>query len=271
MLEHEFFRNALLAGALASVACGTMGSIVVSRRLASICGGIAHACFGGVGLGYLLGFNPSGGALLFAVLSALGIGAAARRAQGAEDTAIAIFWSVGMSLGIVFIGLSRGYAPDLLTYLFGNILAVTRGDLIRLLLLDAGVAAALLLFYKEILALCFDEEFLRVRGVPAYPLYLFVLVLAALSAVVLMKVVGIILVIALLTLPAAIVSPFVRTLKGMMAAATLVSLLLIVGGLVLSYRFDLPSGATVVLLSAGVFLLSRFLARLFPGKCLRKT
>jgi len=261
MLEHEFFRNALLAGALASVACGTMGSIVVSRRLASICGGIAHACFGGVGLGYLLRFNPSLGALLFAILSGLGIGAASRRTRGAEDTSIAIFWSVGMSLGIVFIGLSRGYAPDLLTYLFGNILAVTRTDLLSLLALDGVVVASLLLFYKEILALCFDEEFLRVRGVPAYPLYLFVLVLAALSVVVLMKVVGIILVIALLTLPAAIVAPFVRTLKAMMAAATLVSLVLIVGGLILSYLLDLPSGATVVLLSAGVYLLSRLFRR----------
>ncbi|MCX6348751.1 MAG: metal ABC transporter permease [Candidatus Aureabacteria bacterium] len=261
MLEQEFFRNALLAGLFASVACGVMGSIVVSRRLASICGGIAHACFGGVGLGYLLHFNPSWGALLFAILSGLGIGTVSRRTRQAEDTSVAIFWAVGMSLGIIFIGLSKGYAPDLLTYLFGNILAVTRLDLLSLLVLDAVVIASLLLFYKEILALCFDEEFLEVRGVPVFPLYLFLLVLAALTVVVLMKVVGIILVIALLTLPAAIVAPFVKTLKGMMAAATLASLALILAGLVLSYLLDLPSGATVVLLAAAVYLLSRLFRR----------
>lgn len=261
ILEYGFIRNALLAGILSSIACGIIGSIVVSKRIVSICGGIAHASFGGVGLGYLLKVNPSWGALLFGVLTSLGIGGLSKKTKHAEDTSIAIFWAVGMSLGIIFIGLSKGYAPDLFTYLFGNILAVSRGDLLSILILDIIIAAGIFFFYKEILALCFDEEFTRVRGIGVFPLYLFTLLLVSLTVVVVMKVVGIILVIALLSLPAATSSKFTHTLKGMMVGSVILSMLFIVSGLVISYFSDLPSGATIILVSTGVFLIAEVLRR----------
>jgi len=265
ILRYEFVRNALFAGMLSSIACGIIGSIVVSKRIVSICGGIAHASFGGVGLGYLLRINPSWGALLFGVLASLGIGGISKKTKHPEDTSIAILWAVGMSLGIFFVGLSKGYAPDLFTYLFGNILAVSRGDLFSIILLDVMIGAGVFLFYKEILALCFDEEFTRVRGIGVFSLYLFMLVLVSLTVVVIMKIVGIVLVIALLSVPAAISSKFTHTLKAMMAGSIILSMSFIVGGLAISYFLDLPSGATIILISAGAFLVAELLRRFVRG------
>ncbi len=254
ILEYTFIRNGLLAGVLASVACGIIGSLVVSKRIVSLCGGIAHASFGGVGLGYLLRFDPSLGALLFGALSSCGIGFITKKTKHPEDTSVAIIWAVGMSLGILFIALSRGYAPDLFTYLFGNILAVSRADLVSIVLLDLGVLSVVALFYREIVAVCFDEEFAKLRGMKVFPLYMMMLLLVSLTIVVLIKVVGIILVIALLSLPAATTAKFTRTLKGMMVASASLSMALIILGLVVSYLLDLPSGATIILLSAVVFV-----------------
>ena len=266
ILKYEFVRNALLAGALASISCGIIGSLVVSKRIVSICGGIAHASFGGVGLGYLLRMNPTWGALLFGVLTSLGIGTITKKSKHPEDTSIAILWAVGMSLGIIFIGLSRGYAPDLFTYLFGNILAVSRSDLISLLILDIVIGVGIFLLYNEIVALCFDEEFVQVRGVPVFRLYLLLLVLVSLTVVVLMKVVGIILVIALLSLPAATSSKFAHTLRGMMIGAVILSMLFIGGGLIVSYVLDLPSGATIILFSVAAFLISGIVRKLVKSQ-----
>lgn len=262
MFSYTFIKNAFLAGILASIACGIIGSIVVSKRIVSLCGGIAHASFGGVGLGYLLRFNPSIGALLFGIVSSLGIGSVSKKAKQTEDTAIAIFWAVGMSLGILFISLARGYAPDLFTYLFGNILAVSPFDLCSLLILDIVIAAGYLLFYKETVALCFDEEFARVRGIKTFALYLGILFIVATAVVILMKIVGIILVIALLSLPAAAAGKFTRTLKQMMWLSVLLSMLFISAGIFLSYVSDLPSGATIILFAAGMFVASEGFLRI---------
>jgi zinc transport system permease protein len=249
-------QNALLAGLLAAVACGIVGVYVVVKRVVFISGGIAHASFGGIGLGYLLGINPVLGAMLFTVASALGIGLVTRRTRLPEDTAIGILWAMGMALGIIFIGLAPGYAPDLFSYLFGNILTVPAFDLILMLILDIVIIIVVLLLYKEFLFLSFDEEFSKVTGVPTERLYLLLLCLVALTVVVLIRVVGIILVIALLTVPAALARQFTHSLKKMMLLAILTGVVFTFSGLWLSYWLDLASGATIILVSGTVLFIS---------------
>ena len=197
-LQYEFMRNALIAGLLAAVACGIVGVYVVVKRVVFISGGIAHASFGGIGLAYFLGINPVLGALLFTLASALSMGLITKRTRLPADTVIGILWAMGMAMGIIFIGLAPGYAPDLFSYLFGSILTVPTFDLLLMLLLDAIIIAVVLSLYKELLALSFDEEFGEVVGVRTERLYLLLLVMIALTVVVLIRVVGIILVIALL-------------------------------------------------------------------------
>jgi zinc transport system permease protein len=258
LLQYEFIRNALLAVLLASIACGIIGVYVVVKRMVFISGGIAHASFGGVGLGYFLGVNPIWGIIPFSILSALVMGLVSKRTRIPEDTAIGILWALGMSLGIVFIGLSPGYAPDLFSYLFGNILTVTSVDLIIMLILDLVIIMVVFLFYKEFLALSFDDEFATVVGVPTVKLYFLLLCLIALTIVVLMKVVGIIMIIALLTIPAAISKQYTSNLKKMIFISILLSAIFGLGGLWLSYQLNLASGATIVIVSGIGFILSWF-------------
>lgn len=261
-LQFEFMRNALLAGLLAAIACGIVGVYVVVKRVVFISGGIAHASFGGIGLGYLVGISPVLGATFFALASALGMGLVTRRTRLPEDTAIGIMWALGMALGIIFIGLAPGYAPDLFSYLFGNILTVPFADLLLMVALDAIIVLIVVAFYKEFLALSFDEEFGTVVGVPVEALYLLLLCLIALTVVVLIRVVGIILVIALLTIPAAMARQFTHDLRKMMLLAILFGAIFAFGGLWLSFELDIASGATIILLSGAVFLASLGFARL---------
>jgi zinc transport system permease protein len=253
-LQYDFMRNALAAGILAAVACGIVGVYVVVKKIVFISGGIAHASFGGVGLGFLLGINPVLGALFFTLASALGMGIMSRRTSLPEDTVIGIFWAVGMALGVIFVGLSPGYAVDLFSYLFGNILFVPTSDLVLMLILDAVIALVVFLLYKEFMAISFDEEFGIVVGVPAERLYLVLLCLIALTVVVLIRVVGVILVIAMLTIPAAVAKQFTYNLKKMMFLSALLGIIFVLCGLWLSYELDLASGATIVIVS-GVFFL----------------
>lgn len=255
IFQYEFMRNALLAILLASIACGIVGVYVVVKRIVFISGGIAHASFGGIGLGYFLGINPVWGLIPFSITSALVMGLISKRTKIPEDTAIGILWALGVSLGIIFIGLSPGYAPDLFSYLFGNILTVTSADLMVMLVLDLVIIKVVFLFYKEFLALSFDDEFATVVGIPTEKLYLLLLCLIALTVVVLMRVVGIILVIALLTIPAAISKQFTANLKKMMFISVLLSAIFGILGLALSYQFNLASGATIVLVSGIGFIL----------------
>ena len=265
-LEYTFMQHALLAGLLAAVACGIIGVYVVVKKMVFISGGISHASFGGIGLGYYLGISPVLGALFFTVASALSMGVVTRRTKLAEDTAIGILWATGMALGIIFIGLTPGYAPDLFGYLFGSILTVPSSDLIMMLILDIAIIATVFLLYKEFLALSFDEEFGTAAGVPTQPLYLVLLCLIALTVVVLIKVVGIILVIALLTIPAAMARQFTHSMKRMMLLAILFGAVFTTGGLWLSYELDLASGATIILVSVTLFLASLGFLRLRRGK-----
>jgi zinc transport system permease protein len=257
VLQYEFMQNALIAGLLAAVACGIVGVYVVVKRIIFISGGIAHASFGGIGLGYLIGISPVIGALVFSLASAFGMGYVTRRTRLPEDTAIGILWAIGMALGIVFIGLAPGYAPDLFSYLFGNILTVPASDLLLMLILDAAIIGIVIAFYKEFLALSFDEEYSTVVGVPVEALYLLLLCMIALTVVILLRIVGMILIIALLTIPAALARQFTYDLRKMMILAIVFGALLTFGGLWLSYVLDLASGATIVLLG-GAALLSSF-------------
>ncbi len=255
LLQYEFVRNAIAAGILASIACGIIGVYVVVKRIVFISGGIAHASFGGIGLGYYLGINPILGVLPFSIASALSMGWVSKRSRLPEDTAIGILWALGMSIGIILVSLTPGYAPDLMTYLFGNILTVPFSDIILMLVLDAIIIVVVYSFYKEFLALCFDEEFATVRGVAAERLYLVLLCLIALTVVVLIRVVGVILVIALLTIPAAMSRQFTSNLKKMMMLSVMFGAVFSSGGIWLSYMFDVPSGATIVLVMSVVYLM----------------
>lgn len=260
-LEYGFVQNALIAAVLVSIACGIVGSYVVVKKIVSISGAISHAAFGGIGLGYFLGINPIVAAIPFSIFSAVGIGLINEKVKISEDTAIGMLWSVGMALGVIFINLTPGYAPDLFSYLFGNILTVPSSDLLLMLILDIIIISVVLLFYREFLAVSFDFEFSKVVGVPAEIMYILLLCLVALSVVVLIKVVGVILVIALLSIPAAISRQFTHKMKSIMLFSIILGLILTVMGLWLSYIFNLASGATIVLVLGIAFLISVLLKK----------
>jgi zinc transport system permease protein len=258
--EHRFLQYALLAGLLAAVPCGVVGSYVVIRRITYIAGGIAHSVLAGLGLVHYLqvvhgvtAVSPMMGAVVSALVAAAVIGWVGGRLGQREDSVIGAVWAVGMALGIVFIALTPGYATDLMSYLFGNILMVTARDLwlaaalVLLVLLVTG------LFHRQLLAVCFDAEYAELQGVPVGRFTALLLALTALTVVVLVSVVGIILVIALLTLPAATANLFARRLGGMMALAVGLCAALTVGGLALSYGPDLPAGAVTILLTGIVY------------------
>ena len=262
IFQYEFIRNAIIAGVLASLACGIMGVYVVTKKIVFISGGIAHASFGGIGLGYLVGINPVLGATLFTLASAIGIGVVSKRTKLPEDTAIGLIWTIGMALGILFIGLSPGYAPDLFSYLFGNILTVPLFDLFLMLILDIIIIILVFLFYKEFLAISFDEDFSTVAGIPVEALYLLMLCMVALTVIVLIRVVGIILVIALLTMPASLARQFSYNIRNMMIWSVISGIIFVMGGLWLSFILDLPSGATIILFGGVVLIIIYALKKL---------
>lgn len=261
-LQYEFMRNALLAGLLAAVACGIVGVYVVVKKIVFISGGIAHASFGGIGLGYFLGINPIIGALFFALASGLAIGGVTRKTRLPEDTAIGILWAMGMALGVIFIALTPGYAPDLMSYLFGNILTVPFSDILLMLVLDVVIIGIVVALYKEYLILSFDEEYGTAIGMPVEKLYLLMLAMISLTVVVLIRVVGMILVIALLTFPAAMARQFTYNMKTMMLLSVLFGFLFTFAGLWLSYVLRLPSGATIILLGGTTLTMSFGVSRL---------
>lgn len=261
ILQYDFMQNAFVAAVLVSIACGIVGTYVVTKRIVFISGGISHTAFGGIGLGYLLGLSPILVAIPFSLFAAIGIGVISRKTVVSEDTAIGILWTVGMALGIIFINLSPGYAPDLFSYLFGNILTVPNSDLVVMLVLDFVIIATVVIFYREFYALCFDEEFATVAGMPTRLLYMLMLCLVALSVVVLIRVVGIILVIALLTIPVAVSRMYVTGFRSLMLLSVVTGTVMTITGLCLSYFFDLASGATIVVVLGIAFGLSSVLKR----------
>lgn len=255
-LQYGFMRNALAAGVLVSIACGIIGTYVVINRIVFLSGGIAHAAYGGIGLGYLMGINPVIGAIIFSVASAFGMGWVHRRTRERSDTIIGVLWAVGMAFGIIFLDFSPGYKADLMSYLFGSILAVPTSDLTIMLVLNLIIISFVIAFYKELQAISFDETFAFVVNVPVDRLYLMLVGMVAFTVVMTMRIVGLILVIALLTMPAAIAGLFVKDMKRMMILASGLSVLFTFTGLMLSYFLNLTSGATIILVSGFVYFFS---------------
>jgi len=259
-VEFPFLRNALFAGLLSSLLFGIIGSVVTVRRIASLAGAVSHAVLGGIGLalylsatGLVPGFPPIAGALIFAVLSALVIGLVSLKAKQREDTVINAIWAIGMSLGVLFLAKTPGYA-DPSTWLFGNILLVSGRDLLFLGILDVVVLILALRFYPQIEASSFDEEFARVRGVPVAAVFLILLGLTAAAIVLLQTFVGIVMVIAMLTLPAGCAGVFSKSLGGLMLTSCVFSVLFSIGGLAAGWFFDLPVGAMTVIIAGIAFL-----------------
>lgn len=255
-LQLDFMRNALMAGILVSIACGIIGTFVVVNRIVFISGGIAHAAYGGIGLGYFFQFNPVFGAIAFSLLAALAMGLVERKTQQRADTIIGVMWAMGMAIGIIFIDLSPGYKADLMSYLFGSILTVPQETLGIMVLLNLIIMVMVGLFYKELLAISFDPIFAQTRNVPVDGLYLMLIGAIALTVVMVMQVVGLILVIALLTIPGAIAGQFVKDLKQMIVISCILGGIFTTTGLLLSYFLNLTSGATIILVAGVVYLLS---------------
>jgi len=256
VIQHSFLRNALIGGLLASIGCGIIGSYVVVKRIGFLAGGISHSALGGMGVAFFLGLSPLGGALVAALLSALLIGWVSLKWKEQEDTLIGALWAVGMAIGILFISRTPGYNVNLMSYLFGNILMVPEQEIWAMAAMDLLVVVMVMLFYRQFQAVSFDEEFARLRGVPVTPFYLLLLCMVAVTVVLLIQVVGLILVIALLTLPAAIAAQYVHSLGKMMVLATLLGMLFTLSGLAISYAPDLPAGATIILVAGGCYLVS---------------
>jgi zinc transport system permease protein len=262
LLRYDFLQHALLAGILAGVACGVVGPYVVVRRISFIAGAIAHCVLGGLGAARYLQvvrgwdwLDPLHGAVVAALLAALVIGVVSLRVKEREDTIIGALWAVGMAVGILFIARTPGYNEDLMSYLFGNILLVRARDLWLMVGLDALVVFLGVALHAQLQAICFDEEFARLRGLNVELYYLLLLALTALTVVLLVSVVGLVLVIALLTLPVAIAAQFAGTIRGTMVLAAALSIAFTTSGIALSYSPDLPAGATTIVLAGMAYLL----------------
>jgi zinc transport system permease protein len=261
IFQYGFMRNALAAGLLVSIACGIIGTYVVINRIVFLSGGIAHAAYGGIGLGYYLGIDPVIGAIAFSLVSSLGMGIVHRKTGQRSDTIIGVMWAIGMAIGIIFLDMSPGYKADLMSYLFGSILAVPNSDLIIMLVLNLIIVALVIIFFRELQAISFDETFAFVVNVPVDRLYLMLICLIGLTVVMTMRIVGLIMVIALMTMPSAIAGLFVKDMKRMMGLSVGLSILFTFTGLLLSYYLNLTSGATIILVSGFAYLVSSLFQR----------
>ncbi|MCI1930310.1 MAG: metal ABC transporter permease [Clostridia bacterium] len=269
LFEYQFLQNALFSGILASIVCGMIGVIIVEKKLVMMSGGIAHTSYGGVGLGYLLGFEPIIGAFIFSICAALGIGYIKRKGGVHSDVIIGLFWSLGMALGILFIALMPGYPPDLSSYLFGNILSVTKANLYLIIILTFIVTIIIISLYNDWKAYLFDEEFASIIGIKTVFLDYLLLILIAMTVVVLIRVVGIILVIALLTAPAAMAGLLTDDLKKRMIYAILLGIVFSIAGLWISYEINIASGAAIVILSVVSYFVS-YMVKLISRRLGRK-
>ena len=253
LLQYTFFQHALLGSLLASIACGLVGTYIVTRRLVFISGGLTHASFGGIGLGLYTGIPPILSAAVFAVLSAFGVEWLSKRKDMREDSAIAVFWTLGMALGIMFTFLSPGFAPDLSAYLFGNILTITAGDIALLGMLSVVLAVFFGLYLRPIVSIAFDREFARSQGLPVaffeYTLMMFI----ALTIVACLRMVGIVLVISLLTIPQMTANLFSHRFHRIIWLSIGIGYLSCLGGLLLSFYLNVPSGASIIFFSILIY------------------
>ena len=247
LLQYGYLSNALTACVLSGIACGIVGTYVVCRRMVFLAGGITHASFGGLGIAFWMGANPIGGALVFAVLSALGIEWAGSRGRIREDSAIGIIWSVGMAVGALFMSLRPGYTSgDLSAYLFGSIITVTREDVIALAVLTLLILVGAALWLRPVMYVAFDREFARSRGIRTRVISYLMAALVAVTIVLSIRIMGIVLLISLLTMPVVIVNAFTRSYRRIAAAAPVVAVAGNVAGLAASYHFEVPPGAAII-------------------------
>jgi len=255
-LQTDFIRNALAAGVLVSIVCGIIGTLVVVNRIVFLAGGIAHAAYGGIGLAFFLGWPYVAGTTAVSLLSAGIMAAVTLKAKHRADAMVGVLWAVGMALGVILLDLSPGYNADLMSYLFGSILTVPASDLWQMGLLGIAVIAVVAWYYNDFLAMSYDDEFARLRNVPVTFLYCLLLGMIALAVVMIIRVVGLILVIALLTIPPFIAEKFTGSLRAMMMLSSALSCLFTVVGFGVSYALNLTSGATIILVAAAGFFLA---------------
>lgn len=258
IFQYSFIQNAIIAGLLISIISGIIGSLIVVNRMLFLAGGISHAVYGGVGIAIFFGLPIFLSTSIFAILIALLIAFLSFKEKHRLDIYIGLIWAFGMAFGIILIDLTPGYQADLMSYLFGSILAVSESDLIFMALLLVIILLIIAIYYRDILAVSYDSEFASLRGIKVKTFYLIILILSALSIVVAIRVVGLILVIALLSLPVYMAEKISNSLSQMMILASIFSLFFTIIGLVFSYLFNLTSGATIIMCSTlgfGIFLI----------------
>lgn len=253
IFQYPFLMNAVIAAILSGVACGIVGTYIVTRRLVFLSGGITHSSFGGIGIAYYLGANPLVGAAVFAVLSALSIEYMGTRSRLREDSAIGILWSLGMAIGIIFVFLTPGYAPNLMSFLFGNILLVTIDNILWLAAFDIVLLIVIIAYYRAIIYTALDREYAATQGINVRFVNIMMLTLVALAIVLNIKVVGIVLLVSLLTLPAVIANSLTNSYKKMMYIAVALAAVGTLSGLYISYHVNVPAGASSVVILAVVF------------------
>ncbi|MCC8199153.1 MAG: metal ABC transporter permease [Tannerellaceae bacterium] len=257
LLQYAFFRNALIGSLLTAVACGMVGTYIVSRRLVFISGGITHASFGGLGLGFYLGTNPILTAMVFSILSAFGVEWVSKSQDVREDSAIAGVWSLGMALGVIFIFLTPGYAPNLSAYLFGNILTISYTDLYWIAGLVLVLSLVFTLYIREIIYVAFDHDFAKTQGLPVKSIEYAMMLFIAVTIVLSIRLVGIMLLMSMLTLPQITINLFTSDFKKIIWGSILLGFLGCVAGLVFSYYLNIPSGAFIILVLVILFLLAK--------------
>lgn len=262
IFTYEFMQNAVIAGILASIIASIIGMVVIEKKLVMLTGGVAHTAFGGVGLGYLVGFEPILGGGIFAVIASIVIGCLNKKNDKLTDVFIAVFWAVGMALGTVFISLSNGYAPDLSSYLFGNILTVTKFEVIVLAVLAVLITATFIVNVKYVQGYLFDEEFLQVRKVNVRLIEVVTHILIALSVVVLIKITGIILVLALLAVPSATSIIISKRFVPRVIISAIIGVIYCFIGISLSYEVGLPTGATIIIVSSVIYFIVSLISKI---------
>ncbi len=257
MFEYQFFRLALIGLAIISVAAAIIGTYIITRRMVAIAGGVTHACFGGLGLGYWLGINPIVMAGVFAIISSLGVEWMSSRMRVRQDSAIAVIWALGMAAGVFFVFLTPGYVPELNTFLFGNILTITTADLTAFAIYTVVLVAIFCVAYRHIVACAFDPDFARVAGLPVRTISVVMTVMVALCIVLTIRLVGIMLLMSMLSLPMMIAETFTHRLRPLMAWSAVISLVCSVAGLFIASVVDVPCSALIVLLMATLFIVCR--------------
>jgi len=259
VLQYDFIQNALIAGVLISIAAGIIGSLVVVNKITFLTGGIAHSSYGGIGLAIYLGIPVLFGATVFAVFTAIIISIITLKNRNRIDAIIGMMWASGMAIGIIFVDLTPGYNVDLMSYLFGSIIAVSKEDIQYMAVLDIFIITTIVFFYKQILAVSYDSEFATLRGINVKFFYTLILILAALCVVAAIKAVGLILVIALLTIPTYLAESFASKLSTMMIISSILATIFTIIGLAISYMYDISSGASIIFVAVIILAIVKLL------------